>query len=166
MRSNACFISENAMSDAENLSIPPVVLSIRPTYVSRILNGAKRVELRRRFPTTESAPRTVLIYSTAPVQSIVAIAQLAAVEIFSLAKLWRQRGNDAGVSKEEFDAYFDGVEQGCALVLQDVKKLKNPVHLTDLARRFDFTPPQSYCYWKTSLQELTTHGRVKAATRY
>lgn len=144
----------------------PFVLSIRPTYVERILAGNKTIELRRRFPSL-LAPGIALIYATAPVQAIVASMQVAIVETLNLTTLWRRRGRDAAVTRAEFDAYFDGTERGCALVLRDVVRFPSPIHLTDLADRFEFSPPQSYCYWKASLDELTTtHGRVKAATRH
>lgn len=143
----------------------PFVLSIRPTYVERILAGDKTIELRRRFPSLP-APGLALIYATAPVQAIVASVQLETVETLSLTTLWRRRGRDAAVTREEFDAYFTGTQTGCALVLRDVVRFPSPIPLTDLARRFEFSPPQSYCYWKSSLDELTTHGRVKAATRH
>jgi predicted transcriptional regulator len=144
----------------------PFVLSIRPTYVERILAGNKTIELRRRFPSLLE-PGVALIYATAPVQAIVASVRVVVVETLSLATLWRRRGRGAAVTREEFDAYFDGTEKGCALVLRDVVRFPRPIHLTDLAHRFEFSPPQSYCYWKASLDELTTaHGRVKAATRH
>jgi predicted transcriptional regulator len=144
----------------------PFVLSIRPTYVERILAGHKTIELRRRFPSL-LAPGIALIYATAPVQAIVATVQVAIVETLSISALWRRRGRGAAVTREEFDAYFDGTETGCALLLRDVVRLPTPIHLTVLAHRFEFSPPQSYCYWKASLDELTTtHGWVKAATRH
>jgi predicted transcriptional regulator len=143
----------------------PFVLSIRPTYVERILAGDKTIELRRRFPSLQ-APGIALIYATAPIQAIVAYVEVSLVETFRLATLWRRRGRDAAVTREEFDAYFQGTETGCALVLRDVVSLPSPIHLKVLANRFEFSPPQSYCYWKAPLDELTTHGRVKASTRH
>lgn len=149
------------VADATSL---PFVLSIRPTYVERILAGRKTIELRRRFPV--AANRTVLIYSTSPVQAIVATARLQAVSPLPLSQLWRVHGRDADVTRAEFDTYFDGTDEGCALVLRDVKRFRTPMHLSDLTERFEFSPPQSYCYWKASIQELKTHGRVKATTRH
>ena len=144
----------------------PFVLSIHPTYVERILAGNKTIELRRRFPSLV-APGIALIYATAPVQAIVASVQVPIVETLSLTALWRRRGRDAAVTRKEFDDYFDGTQSGCALVLRDVVRFPSPIHLTVLAHRFEFSPPQSYCYWKASLDELTkTHGRVKAASRH
>jgi predicted transcriptional regulator len=139
----------------------PFVLSIRPTYMSRILEGTKTVELRRRFPEALN-PRTVLIlYSTSPVQSIVGYAQLEDVVGLALTELWKRFGKAAAVTEDEFRSYFAGASRGFALRIKDVCVFKNPIHLTDLCDEFDFSPPQSYCYWKQPLEWLTSHGRAK-----
>jgi predicted transcriptional regulator len=142
----------------------PFVLSIRPTYMERILAGRKTIELRRRFPTEIEPKSLVLLYSTSPVQSIVASAHLAAVSQLSLRQLWQQFGDASAVTRDEFNAYFHGTTQGCALHLSRVQAFDTPIHLTDLVRRFEFSPPQSYCYWKEPLSQLATHGRVEALT--
>lgn len=144
----------------------PIVLSIKPTYVDRILAGEKTVELRRRFPELSRTGRGALIYSTSPVQTIVAAVRVATVFRLSLPRLWRLHGREAAVSRAEFDRYFAGLDSGSALLLRDVRLLQNPLHLTELAAEFEFSPPQSYCYWKTSMEELLAHGRVKATAGY
>ena len=145
-------------------SVLPVVLSIRPTYMARILDGRKTIELRRRFPTDMPPDALVLLYSTSPVQAIVGSAHLETVTQCPVRRLWREFGTEAAVTRAEFDAYFDGRESGCALRLSDVQAFSSPLHLTDLTREFEFSPPQSYCYWKEPLARLAAHGRVKALT--
>ncbi|MES1190006.1 MAG: hypothetical protein ABUS47_02880 [Steroidobacter sp.] len=144
----------------------PIVLSIRPTYVERILRGDKTVELRRRFPLHDLSDRIALIYSTSPAQAIVALARLQSVEQLNISALWKLYGNAAAVTREEFDSYFRGAKAGYALFISDVVRFRRAIHITDLTRQFDFSPPQSYCYWKSSLKELATHGGVKAASRH
>jgi predicted transcriptional regulator len=140
-----------------------LVLSIRPTYVERILSGLKTVELRRRFP-KPAARSTALIYSTSPTQAIVGRAIIEAVSQLSLRTLWRRFAPAAAVTREEFDNYFAGVEFGCALHLTDVYAFEAPIHLTDLTRRFEFSPPQSYCYWKEAVP-TAANVRFKTITR-
>lgn len=142
----------------------PFVLSIRPMFIQRILSGEKTIELRRRFPTDVPPDSSVLLYSTSPVQSIVGIANLHAVSRRSVRQLWLQFGPAAAVTRAEFDAYFQQSPHGFALHLRDVRPFSNPIHLTDLARRFEFSPPQSYCYWKEPLSKLATHGRDQTLT--
>jgi predicted transcriptional regulator len=142
------------------------VLSIRPTFTNRILSGEKTIELRRRFPRLGSSNCLALIYSTSPVQAIVASACLAEVSVHRVSMLWRLYGQAAAIARTEFDSYFRGVKKGFALHLTHIIPFENPIPLTDLTRQFEFSPPQSYCYWRFSVDELTTHGRVKTATRY
>jgi predicted transcriptional regulator len=118
-------------------AVRPFVLSIRPTYIERILEGRKTIELRRRFPTVIGRAAVVLLYSTSPVQAIVGSARLQEVSQRSLRHLWREFGTAAAVTRSEFDAYFSGTEQGCALRLTDVRAFVSPIHLTDLAREFE-----------------------------
>jgi predicted transcriptional regulator len=138
----------------------PVVLSIRPTYMERILDGRKSVELRRRFPLPQRGA-LALLYSTSPIQSIVAIATLESVTELSLTSLWRQFANASAVTKEEFDAYFHGVRRGCALKLASVRQLERPIHLTDLSAKFEFSPPQSYCYWRRPLPRSAANAHAE-----
>jgi predicted transcriptional regulator len=142
----------------------PFVLSIRPTFMQRILSGEKTIELRRRFPTDITADCSVLLYSTSPIQSIVGIAHLKAVSQRPLGQLWREFGAAAAVTRTEFDTYYQHATHGFALHLRDVRRFSEPIHLTDLARRFEFSPPQSYCYWKEPLSKLATHGRDQTLT--
>jgi predicted transcriptional regulator len=131
--------------------------------MDRILAGLKTVELRRRFPKPVGRTK-VLLYSTSPVQAIVCHAVLEEVSHLSIQALWRRFARAAAVTREEFDSYFQGVETGCALRLTKIRALEIPLDLADLARRFKFAPPQSYCYWK-GLVTPPTHDRVKTPTR-
>lgn len=140
----------------------PFVLSIRPVYIERILAGIKTVELRRRFPKPDGRT-AVLLYSTSPVKAIVGHAVLEEVSQLSLSSLWRRFACAATVTREEFNRYFDGVDRGCALRLTQAQTLPVPLALADLARRFQFSPPQSYCYWRRPLS-VFSHGKLKAAS--
>lgn len=140
-----------------------IVLSIRPGFVDRILAGVKTVELRRKFPRRQQRA-TILLYSTAPVQAIVARAVLEEVCHLALANLWQRFSHAAAVTRDEFEGYFLGVETGCALRLSNVCPLSKPLHLKDLMRRFDFSPPQSFCYWQGA-PVPAAHGRTEIPTR-
>ncbi|MGH8143887.1 MAG: transcriptional regulator [Steroidobacteraceae bacterium] len=141
----------------------PVVLSIRPRYVDNILAGLKTVELRRRFPKS-SKRSAVLFYSTAPIQAIVGHAVIEDVVQLSLRTLWRRFSKAATITRDDFDAYFKGVTRGCALHLSHIRALATPIHLAELTHKFEFYPPQSYCYWREPLTMLNTYGGVTSPT--
>jgi predicted transcriptional regulator len=153
----------SSMPIRDRRDAPPVVLSIRPTYIERILDGRKSVELRRRFPVTTQSGAVALLYSTSPIQSIVAVATLQCVTEHSIASLWRKFAAAAAVTRSEFDSYFQGVSEGYALQLTSVRQLDRPIHLTDLSAKFEFSPPQSYCYWRRPLPRSAANAHAETS---
>lgn len=123
-----------------------VVLSIRPQYSARILEGRKTVELRRRFPL--SAPRGTIayIYSTSPVRAMVGRAEIADVIKLPVKDIWRQYSKTAFIKRPDFDAYFEGVDEGFALEFANARPFTRPLTLSELRDRFGFEPPQSFLY--------------------
>src|SRR6266700_1632925 len=117
-----------------------LLLSIRPKYVDAILSGAKRVELRRRRPQINCG--RALIYATAPQMALVASFQVASVIRAPLALLWQSVCSVAGVSRREFNAYFDGLQSGVAIQIADLTTFR-PIPLDDLRAALNgFHPPQ------------------------
>jgi len=101
-----------------------ILVSIRPFYAAKILAGQKRVELRRKFPIETATGAMVLIYSSSPVSAVVGFARIKNVLRLPVAKIWREHGTAACVSKKEFDAYFSGLEYGFAIFLERIESLR------------------------------------------
>lgn len=121
-------------------------LSVRPRYAELLMNGSKRVELRRTVPNVEPGA-TVLIYASSPVRALVGTAVVDEVTVGTPRAIWASHGEDAAVARSEFNEYFSGARSAVALELCDVKKLPQPVPLDELrAGRAWFTPPQSFRY--------------------
>jgi predicted transcriptional regulator/DNA-binding XRE family transcriptional regulator len=129
-----------------------VVLSIRPQYSKKIIQGEKTVELRRRFPV--SAPRGTFayIYSTSPVQAMVGRAEITDVIKLPVSQIWRRFSDSASIKKSEFDAYFCGVNEGFALKFANAQPLPRQLDLSELRERFGFEPPQSFLYANPALR--------------
>jgi len=130
-----------------------VVISIRPQYSSKIIEGLKTVELRRRFPVSAPRGTTAYIYSTSPVRAMVGMADIKRVLKMPVDQIWEQFENVAYIEKSDFDKYFEGVENGFALQFENVRPLKKPLPLTELRERFGFEPPQSFLYAKHDLRK-------------
>ncbi len=85
----------------------------------------------------------MLIYATKPVSMVIGEAEVELMISEQPEKLWELAYEDAGISKLEFDRYFEGREYACAY------KLKNPVFY-DSALALEnlgiLHAPQSYCY--------------------
>lgn len=120
-----------------------IMLSVSPEYALAILAGSKGVELRRRAPRISDGTRAWL-YSTLPVGQVVALLTIETVIEAPLSVLWEQYGSKAAISREAFEAYFSGLDQGAALIIRDVQALKAPVSLSEIRQDGAFQPPQFY----------------------
>ena len=121
-----------------------ILISVRAEYVAKMLNGEKTVELRRRNVKVPPGTR-VWIYSKAPQGAIKAHAEIMAVVTGEPSHLWQQFRSRVGVTQQEFQSYFDTVDEGCALVLSNVVKLRKHISLQTMRERVSsFHPPQFY----------------------
>ncbi|MBY5736409.1 ASCH domain-containing protein [Rhizobium leguminosarum] len=117
------------------------IISIRPQFVQAIVSGAKTVEVRRRIPPIQVGT-ALWIYATLPVGAVVAVA--VATQIFRghPDELWTSFGARTGITKEDFDSYFEGTESGVCIDLGHVREI-SPVPISQLrSMRVGFNPPQ------------------------
>lgn len=130
-----------------------VVLSIRPQYSDKIIDGRKKVELRRRFPVSAPKGTIAYIYSTSPVRAMVGVAEIKDVLKLPVPEIWRRFEADAFISKPDFDRYFERADYGFVLRFNDAKAFSEPMSLAVLRERFGFEPPQSFLYAKRDLRK-------------
>lgn len=123
-----------------------LVMSIRPEFASKVLQGVKRVEVRRRFSYRWSGAR-VTLYATSPVRALVGDVKIARVVKGSPESLWREYGGATGCTKAEFDEYSHGAEELMLLFLENPRPYLSPMPLPRLAQILDekVRPPVSYC---------------------
>lgn len=118
-----------------------ILMSIKPEFVESILSGEKEYEFRKRV--CKRKVEKIYIYSTVPVQRIVAEADVEAILIETPTRLWEITHREAGIDKVFFDKYFEDREEAVAYKLTNVKKYRKPKMLQDLGVK---TAPQSYQY--------------------
>ncbi len=124
-----------------------LLMSIRPQHASKIFDGSKTVELRRIKPKSLDNGDLVFVYVSSPVKSLFGAFVVSSIVEKPLSPLWSIVRLHAGISKAEFLNYYNGVQSGVAIFIQDVWLLPEPIHLTELRREFEgFHPPQSYRY--------------------
>lgn len=138
-----------------------IILSIKPKYSQEILLGTKRVELRRRFPTSVPSGTVMYIYSTSPERALVGSAEISDVLKTPVQDIWDDYSSVACIRKDDFDNYFSGLEQGFVLRLKNPRPLHRPIGLEELRERFDFEPPQSFLYARPMLREALKYEYVK-----
>lgn len=131
-----------------------LLVSIRPRFAELLLDGTKTVELRRTRPQTP--PGTpVLLYASSPVMQLVGEATVERVDHGNPEDVWRQHGSSTGLVRTEYDHYFTGSPIAVAIVLKDVRALRQPRTLAECRRRItSFRPPQSFRYLDGSQRAL------------
>jgi predicted transcriptional regulator len=134
-----------------------VVLSVRPLYSEKILEGKKTVELRRRFPLSAPSGTVAYIYSTSPIRAMVGRTEIESVKKLPVMEIWKKFGKRAQISKPDFDSYFEGLTDGFALAISNARAFSRPIDLAELRDRFGFEPPQSFLYATPDLQTALRH---------
>jgi len=120
--------------------------SIRAQFAEKIFSGTKRVELRRRRPKIGPGD-LVFVYVPSPAKAVQGAFEVKEVISGSPATIWQRFAEVAGITKIEFDAYFQERECGCAIVIGRIWRLSKPVKLEQLRKeRQNFHPPQSFHY--------------------
>lgn len=143
-----------------------VLVSIRPAYADKILGGEKTVELRRKFPRSAATGATVLIYSSSPVRAIVGYARIKDVLRLPVAQIWRSHSAAACITKDDFNAYFNGLKYGFVILLEDVKVLKEQLKAIDLRDELGFVPPQSFRYVDENYISMLSNERLQITYRH
>ncbi|WP_199637387.1 ASCH domain-containing protein [Serratia sp. PAMC26656] len=120
-----------------------VLLSIKPEYAEKILDGSKKFEFRKGIFKNEKIT-TVVIYATMPIGKIVGEFQVDSVLTGSPDDVWAETKKFAGITKEFFDMYYEGRDKAFAIKIGSVDKFDAPLPLSTLGS--NITPPQSYRY--------------------
>lgn len=125
------------------------LISIRPEYVARIINGEKRYEYRKR--TFKQPVKRVFIYSSAPQKRIVGYFAWEGAIAGAVDLVWAQTRRYAGIDEKAYNAYFGNTECAYAIKLNFLHLFEEPV---DPWCFQGFRPPQSYCYLGDREREL------------
>ncbi|MCE9673826.1 ASCH domain-containing protein [Myxococcus stipitatus] len=126
-----------------------VLLSIKPEYAEKILEGKKHYEFRRAvFKNPEV--KTVVIYATKPVGKVVGEFDIAEVLSECPSDLWARTSKLAGITRRFFDQYFTGRKTAYAIKVQNVRRYRKPLELQTLLE--NGVPPQSFCYLHSARQ--------------
>jgi predicted transcriptional regulator len=120
-----------------------VILSIKPEYASKILDGSKRFEFRK-VSFTAVGVTSVIIYATKPVGKVVGEFDIGDIHIGEPRQIWTKTRKHAGITKRFFDQYFLDREYAVAIGVENVRRYEIPLDLTHFGE--DVTAPQSFRY--------------------
>ena len=132
-----------------------VIISLHPQHANKVLSGEKKIEFRRVW--SKKPISTVVIYSTAPVKKIVAIAKVKKVHSDSPTQLWKlAKIIGGGLSRKRLYDYFYGKKVGYAIEFESV--LSRSEHISPSEVIDNFHAPQSFSYVdKATLDLITKH---------
>lgn len=119
-----------------------VLLSIKPEYAEKILDGTKKYEFRRSMFKKPDV-KTVVIYASSPVQKVIGEFEIESILNHDLETLWGKTKKFAGISKEYFMSYFSSKDKGYAIKIKKTKKYDPWLSLED---NYKAKPPQSFIY--------------------
>lgn len=121
-----------------------VMLSIKPEYVDRIMNGEKMYEYRRKTFRRQGVD-TIVIYSTHPQCTVVGEAIIEDILESSPEELWNKTSKHGGIDHDSFLKYFEGTDTAYAIKLGEVLVFNTPRSIADYAPKVK-RAPQSFVY--------------------
>lgn len=150
------------LTKSSNLETRSILISIHPHYVAQILSGEKTLEFRRSW--AKQPVNRLIIYTTAPISKIVAIADVSEVTAGTAAELWKLcKIHGGGIGKDDLMKYLSGKESGVAVKMSSVSEFKNAIDPTRIFG-IEFKPPQSYRYLDEKV--LSKINRYKKINRW
>ncbi len=139
--------------------LDPILLAIKPAYAEAILDGSKTIELRRRMACARKN-LTCVLYSTAPVKSVVGSFKFERVVEEPISILWKEISAFARIEPSSFYAYFAGQKTGIGIYIKEVRRFRKAVCLNTVREIWpSFSAPQSYIWlpWG-KYQDILKHG--------
>lgn len=118
-----------------------LLLSIKPEYVAKILQGSKKFEYRKRLAKEDVS--VIYIYSTAPSMKVVASVQVLSRLSASPTALWEKTKKEAGISRAKYREYFRGCKTAYAYELGTVSIFEEAKQLLEYGIT---SAPQSFAY--------------------
>lgn len=119
------------------------LLPIKKKYVKKIFDGSKAYEYRKTF--CSKFVDTIAIYESRGRGLVVGEFKIAGRICDTPQKVWERTKKYAGISEEDFFAYFDGACKACAYIIGDVHIFLVPRTLQDYGLD---CAPQKYVYIK------------------
>ncbi|MCH9030659.1 MAG: ASCH domain-containing protein [candidate division Zixibacteria bacterium] len=141
----------DSLSNQSGVKRCELVLSIKPDPARKILNGSKRIEIRRRFSQRWKGSRAVL-YSSSPERALVGEIKIGEIIKDTPENIWNEYEKDVGCDKKTFQEYCKGASKVYAIKIDEVKSFGSPLFGSQLEHLIesDIRPPQSYCEIKVN----------------
>lgn len=122
-----------------------VLLSIKPEFAEKILEGAKSYEFRKRVFSDATKVDNIFMYASTPTREIVGGFTIEDIIEDHPTMLWERFGDESGIKKRSrFLEYFAENEIGYAMGIDRVFEFNESVDPNQ--EMGEFSPPVSFCY--------------------
>lgn len=122
-------------------NISKAIFSIKPKYVSQIIDGTKKYEFRK--CKLARPVDTIIIYATAPISKIIGEFHVSEILVDSPNVIWNKTQFYSGLNEDEFFSYFCNCKRAIAYEIQEVMIYPVCKELLDLGIKYI---PQSFAY--------------------
>ena len=122
----------------------PVLLSIKPEFVTKIFSNEKQYEFRKVIFKNKQV-KDVVIYASNPVSKVVGSFKIDKIIENTPDNVWKLTKDKAGITKSYFDEYFRGKRVAYAIKIKQATQYDKPIDLQDLGIK---CAPQSFMYLK------------------
>ncbi|WP_306061334.1 hypothetical protein [Natronococcus wangiae] len=121
------------------------LLAIKPEFAEKILSGKKQYEFRRTVFRDTAEIELIYLYASSPLKEIVGLFTSERIIEAPPEELWELYGSESGIeNRDRFMTYFDGVDTGFAIEVNDTHRFQQSV---DPNIDFNgFSPPMSFNY--------------------
>lgn len=126
-----------------------VLLSIKPRFVEKILDGEKRFEFRKGI--FKQDVEKVYIYSSYPTKEIVGYFRIGKVHTGTPENIWRKCGKEGSITRDEFFRYFEGKDNAFGIEIDELVIFEQSVNPRDIFP--EFVAPQSYYYLTENIEK-------------
>lgn len=120
-----------------------ILLSIKPEFAEKILQGKKHYEFRKVLPKAQGI-KTIIIYATMPLGKIVGEFDIEKILSDTPRNIWSETADFSGISKRFFNDYFQGKDVAHAIKVKKVRRYSSPRELSSILE--SGIAPQSFCY--------------------
>ncbi len=118
-----------------------MLLSIKPEYAQRIMEGTKEYEFRTKRCRQDIT--RIIFYSTSPKSKVIGEAEIEEVLAGAPSTIWEMTKHAAGIPRHYFREYYKGRMVAIAYKLKNVIAYENPKELSDYGINH---VPQSFIY--------------------
>jgi predicted transcriptional regulator len=128
--------------DMRTLVDGAIIISIGPRHTDAIFSGKKRCEFRK-VPFSRDV-RWSVVYALQPVGKLVGWFMVDRIDLGCPDVIWSRMSHDAGMSREEFEAYYAARELAVCLRISHAQRFDRPVDPRE--KEDGFMIPQSFRY--------------------